>query len=107
MNFALHGCPKMAWKVLRNPTTSKVSLSPIIELIPKGNGQIDLPKWHGLFSGHDAMERCSGWAEAHPVDAYLVEPPGVHDVEVAASVHQYFGESLWADDQVDHKRISP
>ena len=25
--------------------------SPIIELIPKGNGQIDLPEWHGLLLG--------------------------------------------------------
>ena len=32
---------------------------------------------------------------------------GIHDVEAAASVHQYFGESLWADDWVDHKQISP
>ena len=33
---------------------------PIIELIPEGNGQIDLPKWHGLLSRHDAVERCLG-----------------------------------------------
>ena len=25
--------------------------SPIIELIPEGNGQIDLPKWHGKVLG--------------------------------------------------------
>ena len=82
-------------------------LSPIIELIPEGNGQIDLPEWHGLLPGHDVVERCSGWVEARPVDAHLVECPGVHDVEAAASVHQYLGESLWADDWVDHKQISP
>ena len=80
---------------------------PIIGWIPEGNGQIDLPKWHGLLSGHDAMERCSGWAEAGSVDAHFIERLGVHDVEVAASIHQYFGEPLWAKDWVDHERISP
>ena len=64
---------------------------PIIEWIPEGNGQIDLPKWHGLLSGHDAVKRCSGWAEACPVDAHLVEHLGVHDVEAATSIHQCFG----------------
>ena len=39
-------------------------LSPVIKLIPKGDGQIDLPEWHGLLPGHDAVERRSGWAEA-------------------------------------------
>ena len=34
-------------------------LSPIIELIPKGNGQIDLSEWNGLLLRHDAMERHS------------------------------------------------
>ena len=53
------------------------------------------------------MKRCSGWVEVRPIDAHLVERLGVHDVEATASVHQYFGESLWADDRVDHKRISP
>ena len=82
-------------------------LSPVIELIPKGNGQIDLPEWHGLLPGHDAVERCSGWAEARSVDAHLIEHLGIYDVEVAASIHHHFGESLWADDWVNHKRISP
>ena len=53
------------------------------------------------------MERCSDGAEVRPVDAHLVERLGVHDVEDAASVHQYFGESLWANDRVNHRRISP
>ena len=53
------------------------------------------------------MERCSGWVEARSVDAYLIERLGVHNVEADASIHQYFGESLRADDQVDHKQISP
>ena len=61
--------------------------SPIIELIPKGNGQIDLPKWHGLLLGHDAVERFSGWAEACPVDSHFIEHLGVHDVEATAPVH--------------------
>ena len=80
--------------------------SPIIELISEGNGQIDLLEWHGLLPRHDAMERCSGWVEVCLVDAHLVERLGVHDVEAAASIHQYFGESLRADDWVNHKRIS-
>ena len=62
--------------------------SPIIELIPEGNGQIDLPKWHGLLPGHDAVERFSGWVEMCPVDAHLVERLGIDNVEVIASIHQ-------------------
>ena len=76
-------------------------LCPIIGRIPKGDGQINLPKWHGLLSGHDAMEMCSGWADACSVDAHFVERLGIHDVEAAASIHQYFGEPLCADNQVD------
>ena len=80
---------------------------PIIGWISEGNGQIDLPKWHGLLSGHDTVERCSDWADACLVDAHFIEHLGIHDVEAATSIYQYFGESLWADDWVDHKRISP
>ena len=32
-------------------------LHPVIGRIPKGDGQINLPKWHGLLSRHDAVER--------------------------------------------------
>ena len=53
------------------------------------------------------MERRSGWLDARSVDAHGVKHFGVHDVEAAASIHQYFGESLWADDRVDNKQISP
>ena len=53
------------------------------------------------------MKRRSGWVEVCPVDAHLIERLCIYDVEAAASVHQYFGESLWTDDWVDHKRISP
>ena len=63
------------------------SLSPVIELIPKGDGQIDLPEWHGLLPRHDAMKKCSGWAEARPVNAHHIEHLGVHDVEATASIH--------------------
>ena len=79
---------------------------PIIGRIPEGDGQIDLPKWHGLLLGHDAMERRSGWAETCPVDTYLIERLGIHDVEAAASIHQYFSEPLRADDRVNHEQIS-
>jgi len=53
------------------------------------------------------MESRSGWSDARSVNTHSVEHLGVHDVEAAASIHQYFGESLWADNWVDHKRISP
>ena len=42
---------------------------PIIERIPEVKEQINLPKWHGLLSRHDAMERRSGWPDVHSVDA--------------------------------------
>ena len=61
--------------------------SPVIELIPKGNGQIDLPEWHGLLPRHDAVERRSGWAEVCPVNTHIVERLCVHDVEAAAPIH--------------------
>ena len=51
------------------------------------------------------MERRSDRAEVCPVDAHLVECLGVHDVEAAASIHQYFREPLWADDQIDNRRV--
>ena len=81
-------------------------LSPIIELIPKGNGQINLPKWQGLLPRHNDVKRRSGWVEACPVDTYLIERLGIHDVEAAASIHQYFSEPLRADDRVNHEQIS-
>ena len=81
-------------------------LCPVIGRIPKGDGQIDLPKWHGLFSWHDAVERCLGQPDACSVDTHGVKSFSIHDVEAATSIHQYFGESLWADDWADHKRIS-
>ena len=51
------------------------------------------------------MERRSDRAEVHPVNAHLVERLGVHDVEAAASVHQYFREPLRSDDRIDDKRV--
>ena len=80
-------------------------LHPIIGRIPEGNGQIDLPKWHGLLSRHDVVERRSGRSDARSVDAYGVKRLSIHDVEAAASIHQYLGEPLRADDQVDHEWI--
>ena len=79
--------------------------SPVIRPIPKSDGQIDLPQWHGLPTRHDAMEGRSNGTEVHSVDAHLIEHLGVHDVEAATSVHQYFRESLWADDWIDNKRV--
>ena len=51
------------------------------------------------------MERRSDGAEVRSIDAHLVERLSVHDVEAAASVHQYFRESLWANDSVNYKRV--
>ena len=80
-------------------------LSPVIGLIPKSDRQIDLSQRHGLFARHDSVERCSDGAEVCPVYTHLVERFGVHDVEAAAPVHQYFRELLWADDRVDNKWV--
>ena len=60
-------------------------LSPVIELIPEGDGQINLPKWHGLLPRHDAVERRLGWAEACPVDAHGIKRFSIHDVKATAS----------------------
>ena len=51
------------------------------------------------------MERCSDGTEVRSVDAHLVERFGIHDVEAAAPIHQYFGEPLWTDDWIDDKRV--
>ena len=77
----------------------------IIGWIPKGDGQIDLPKWHGLLSWHDAMERRPSQPDIGSVDAHGVKLFNVHDVEAAVSIHQHLGEPLHADDQVDHERV--
>ena len=52
------------------------------------------------------MEGCSDGTEVRSIDAHLVERFGVHEVEAAASVHQYLCEPLWADDWVDDERVS-
>ena len=81
-------------------------LSPVIELIPEGDGQIDLPKWHGLLSRHDAVERRSGRSDARSVDVHGIKRLGIHEVKVTASIHQHLGETLRADYRVDHERVS-
>ena len=80
-------------------------LRPIIGRIPEGDGQIDLPKWHDLFSKHDAMERCLGRLDSHSVDAHGVKHFSIHDIEAAASIHQHLGEPFCADDWVNHERV--
>ena len=62
-------------------------LHPIIGQIPKGDGHIDLPKWYGLLSRYDAVERHPGRSDARSVDAHGVERFSVHDVEATASIH--------------------
>ena len=81
-------------------------LRPIIDWIPEGDGQINLPKWHSLLSRYDAMERCPGWSDSLSVDAHDIERFSIHDVKAAASIHQHLGELLCADDRVDHEHIS-
>ena len=51
------------------------------------------------------MERRLDGAEVRSINAHLIERFGVHDVEAAASVHQYFCESLWADDRIDNQWV--
>ena len=81
-------------------------LSPVIGLITESDGQIDLPEWHSLLSRHDAVERHPGRSDVRSIDAHGVEHFGVHDVEAAASIHQYLGELLRANDWVNYERIS-
>jgi hypothetical protein len=52
------------------------------------------------------MERCSARAELGLTDPHGVKGFNVHDVETAASIHQYLGEPRVADDGVNNKRIS-
>ena len=82
-------------------------LRPIIGWILEDDGQINLPKWHGLLSRYDVVERHPGRQDACSVDAHGVERFNVHDVEAAASIHQYLGEPLHADDQVNTEQRSP
>ena len=82
-------------------------LRPIIDWILEGDRKIDLPKWHDLLSRHDAVVRHPGRPDARSVKAHGIERFSVHDVEAAASIHQHLGESLRANDRVDHERISP
>ena len=56
-------------------------LCPIIGQILEGDIQINLPKWHGLLSRHDAVERRPGWPNARSVDTHGIEHFSVHDVE--------------------------
>ena len=82
-------------------------LHPIIGRIPEGDGQIDLPKWHDLLSRHDAVERHPDQPDARSIDAHGIERFSVHNVEAASSIHQYLGEPLCVDDQVNHEWVSP
>jgi hypothetical protein len=52
------------------------------------------------------MERCFARAELGLTDSHGIKSLGVHDVEAAAPVHQFFGESRVADDGVNNERIS-
>jgi hypothetical protein len=78
---------------------------PKVGRIPKSNKQVNLPKGQGLLPLYDAVERCSIWAKLGPVDPHGVKGLGVHDVEVAASIHQYLSEPRIADDGVNNKWV--
>ena len=45
--------------------------------------------------------------DTRSVDDHGIERFSVHNVEAAASIHQYLGEPLRADDRVDHEQVSP
>jgi hypothetical protein len=51
------------------------------------------------------MERCSARSKLGSTDPHSVKGFGIHDVEAAASIHQYLGEPRVADDGIN-KRIS-
>jgi hypothetical protein len=51
------------------------------------------------------MEGCSARVELRLIDSHGIDGLSVHDVEAAASVHQYFGEPCVANDGVDNKRV--
>ena len=70
----------------------------IVGWTPKGDGQIDLPKWHSLLSRHDDVEGRSGQSDARSVDAHSIERLGIQDVEDAAPMHQYPSEVLCTND---------
>jgi hypothetical protein len=48
------------------------------------------------------MEGHSAWAELGSTDFHGIKGFSVHDVEDAASVHQYLGEPHVANDGVDN-----
>jgi hypothetical protein len=80
-------------------------LSPEVGLIPKGDGQVDLPKWFALFPRYNAMERHPGQSDARPVDAHGVERLNVHDVEATTPIHQHLAEMLLVDDWINDKWV--
>jgi hypothetical protein len=65
---------------------------PEVGQILKGDEQVDLPEGQGPLPRYDAVERCSARVELGPTDPHGIKGLGVHDVEPAASVHQYLGE---------------
>ena len=52
------------------------------------------------------MERRSGRSDARSVDAHGIKHFSIHDVEAAASIHQYLGEPFRVDDRVHLEWIS-
>jgi hypothetical protein len=52
------------------------------------------------------VERCSARAELGLTDSHGVEGHGIHDVEAAASIHQYFGKPCVANNKIDNKWVS-
>jgi hypothetical protein len=65
-----------------------------------------LPEGQGPFPQHNTMERCSTRAELGVTDPHGIKGFSIHDVEVTAPVHQYFGVPCVADDGVDNEQIS-
>jgi hypothetical protein len=59
----------------------------------------------GLLPRYDAVERCSGWSDARPVDAHGIKHLDVHDVEAVNPIHQHLVEVLLVDDRIDDEWI--
>jgi len=67
--------------------------------------QIDLAEGLDSLPRRNAMEWRLAGAKLVQYDPHELQGAGVHDVEAAASVHEYLGEAGAADDGVDNERI--
>ena len=71
----------------------------------KADGQVDLAEGLDSLPRRNAVERWLAGAELVQADPHELQGVGIHDVEVAASVHEHLGEAGVADDGVDNERV--